>query len=381
VSDVRATLTTPGQYNTTQMKRRLKIDGKKLETDGKKALPELPFKSFSVFNLENEHGNEHRETKETKKNTGKENTGENTGERAGDVTGESTGESAGESTGNVITDIITDATDTKATRCGSIEKFDAYLKAYQQTKSDFTVISYGTTKKIIYGEHKFLFSGLKGQKKPKGMHLVGLVRKDVDAYLKKNKPLSIPEKKPYLTFIHHRHLEFYGAGQEAVAIDINHCHWRTAYLIGFITETTYLKGLENTEYKEGRLIAIGTLGKILTIKKYAGGYKVSEDVDDREYLRYGGFFWAVISKVNELMVDLWLSLQEDFLMFLTDCVVIDPARKQDAIAIMEKHGYSAKDYTLVFTDISDSTVAWVKSDGEKKQIIHNRLLGDEAKER
>lgn len=319
------------------MARKSKIDGNKSESEHQDIVPKSEFKEipqikegeFSVFDVENEYSS-------------------------------------------------TENQESKARRCGSIEKFDAYLKAYENTQSDFTVVSYGSTKKIIYGNHKFLFSGLKGQKKPQGMHLIGMVKRDIDALLKIQEPLQIPQKKPYLTFIHHKHLEFYGEGEEALAIDINHCYWRTAFLLGFITEETYLKGLERTDYKEGRLIAIGTLAKILTIRKYKDGMKVEEYVDDKEYLKYGGFFWAVILKINELMIELWTSLKEDFLMFLTDCVVIDPRRKEDAIAIMEKHGYSCKDYKLVFTDIEYSKVAWITDKGERKQIVHNRML-DKAK--
>lgn len=262
----------------------------------------------------------------------------------------------------------------KSKRCGSIDKFDAYVKGYENSKCDFTVVSYGVTKKIISGKHTFLFSGLKGEKKPQGMHLIGMVKRDIDALIEQGTLPKIPEKKPHLTVIHHRHLEFYGAGQEALAIDINHCYWRTAFLLGFITEDTYLKGLEKEEYKQGRLIAIGTLGKILTIRKYRDGVKCEEFIDDKDYLKYGGFFWQVILKINELMIELWMELKEDFLMFLTDCVVIDPSRKEDAIAIMKKHGYSSKDYRLVFTDIEHSKVAWITEKGEKKHIVHNRLM-------
>lgn len=284
--------------------------------------------------------------------------------------------------------------DIKNIRCGSTQKFESYLKAYEDSKSDFTVVSYGATKKIIYGKSSYLFNGLKGEKKPKGLHLISLVKKDIDNLIgtyydektDTNIPINpnfkipnIPEKKPYLTFVHHKNLDWYGTGIEALAIDINHCYWRTAYLLKFITEETYLKGLERTEYKDGRLIAIGTLGKILTVKKYKGGVKIAEYVDDRDYIKYGGFFWAVITKVYNLLIDLWQNLKEDFLMFLTDCVVIDPSKRDDAVAIMEKHGYGTKEYKLVFTEMTESKVEWLTDKGDFKHITHNRLLSKEPK--
>lgn len=271
----------------------------------------------------------------------------------------------------------TDTTDIKTTkRCGSVDKYAGYLKAYEKSKSDFIVVSYGSTKKIVYGTNTFLFSGVKGEKKPLGVHLISLVKKDIDKLIDSDseyKIPKIPEKKPHLTFIHHRHLEYYGK-QEALAIDINHCYWRTALLLGFVSEETYKKGIDKPQYKDGRLIAIGTLGKIITVRKYKAGIKVEEYIDDRDYLKYGGFFWAVISRIHNMMLELYSVLKEDFLMFLTDCVFIDPRRKNDAIKVMEKHGYQTKEYSLSFTDITEKKVAWLTDKGEHKHILHNQML-------
>ena len=273
--------------------------------------------------------------------------------------------------------------------CGAITNFDRYLAMYSDSKADFTVVSYGVTRKIIYGKYSFIFNGLKGEKKPLGTHLISLVKRDIDkliesvydektdtySYVNKNfiAP-KIPDKKPYLTFIHHKNLDWFGIGQEALAIDMNHCYWRTIFLLGRITEETYLKGIEKSEYKDGRLIAVGTLGKILTVRKYKNGEKVEEYVDDRDYLKYGGFFWEVICKVYALLLDLWQNLKEDFLMFLTDCVVIDSCKRELAMQIIEKHGYGSKEYKIVFTEITDTKVAWITDKGEKKHIVHNHKL-------
>lgn len=274
----------------------------------------------------------------------------------------------------------------KTKRCGSVDKYENFIKAYQKSKSDFSVVSYGATKKIVYGKNQFIFSGVKGEKKPKGVHLISLVKKDIDKLIKDsynpttdtfeifNIVPKIPEKKPHLTYIHHNNLDFFGEGQEALAIDINHCYWRTAFMLGFISPETYKKGIEKTEYKDGRLIAIGTLGKIITVKQYKQGVKVAEYIDNTDYIKYGAFFWAVICHINNIMLELAHELKEDFLMFITDCVVIDPSRKADAIRIMEKHGYGTKEYRLVFTEISEKKVAWLTEKGEHKHIIHNQML-------
>ena len=270
--------------------------------------------------------------------------------------------------------------------CGNIDNFKRYKSLYKKTKKDFTIVSYGLSRKIIYGGRSLLFNGIKGQEKPMGIHLISLVKKEIDAlirgvyneekdiYENKFQIPKIPKYKPILTFVHHKNLEFYGCGVEALAIDINHCYWRTAYLLKYISEELYLKGLEKTEYKDGRLIAIGTLGKVLTIKKYVNGEKVNESVNDEEYKKYGGFYWAVICKVYSCMVELSTKLGIDYLMFLTDCVFIDPSRRDEAISIIESHGYSWKEYKVWFTNIDRDSVSWLTDDGKKKKINHFRRL-------
>ena len=272
--------------------------------------------------------------------------------------------------------------------CGAINNFDRYQSMYEDSKADFKVVSYGVTRKLVYGKYSFIFNGLKGEKKPLGTHLISMLKKDIDKLLKgtlneatglfENQvaPLKIPDKKPYLTFVHNKNLDWFGIGQEALAIDINHCYWRTIFLNGRITEATYLKGIAKPEYKDGRLIAVGTLGKILTIKEFKEGIKIKEYIDDTDYLKYGGFFWEVIGKVYALLMDLWHTLKEDFLMFLTDCVVIDPSKTELAKQIIEKHGYGHKEYKIVFTELSENKVAWITDKGEKKYIIHNKKLGN-----
>lgn len=259
-------------------------------------------------------------------------------------------------------------------RCGSVDKFNQYLNAYIQSKSSFTIVSYGATKKIVYGNNSFIFSGVKGEKKPQGMHLISLVKKDIDSLVSGNPEIlntvpKIPSKKPHLTHINYKNCRWYGTGVEILSIDVNHCYWRTAYLLGYIKEETYLKGIEKDEYKEGRLIAIGTLGKILTVRKYENGLQVKEYIDDTDYLLYGRFFWHIISKIYIMLQELISELKEDFLMFLTDCIFIDPSKRDLAISIMEKHGYSTKEYLCAFTNVDNNKLNWITDKGEEKQMV------------
>jgi hypothetical protein len=266
-------------------------------------------------------------------------------------------------------------------RCGSIDKFDQYSIAYQKSKANFMEVSYGITKKIIYGKNTFIFSGNKGEPRPKGMHLIGMVKRDIDNLITQSynpvideyeiwdKIPKIPQKKPHLTSVNYRNCHWFGTGVQMLAIDINHCYWRTAFMLGYITEDTYLKGIERDDFKKARLISIGTLGKMLTVKMYEDGTKTKEYIDDRDYLKYGRFFWHIISKIYELLQELISELKDDFLMYLTDCVFIDETKRDVVMSIMSKHGYAAKEYFATFTNVDNNKLNWITDKGEEKQMV------------
>jgi hypothetical protein len=61
-------------------------------------------------------------------------------------------------------------------------------------------------------------------------------------------------------------------------------------------------------------------------------------------------------------------------MFLTDCIFIDPRKKELVQQIMEKHGYTTKCYSVVFTAIDADKVAWINDKGDVKQMAHRQKL-------
>ena len=108
---------------------------------------------------------------------------------------------------------------------------------------------------------------------------------------------------------------------------------------------------------------------MLTVKKYQDGVKIKEYIDDRDYLIYGRFFWNIITKIYSLLQELIDHLKDDFLMYLTDCVFIDPAKKDIVLKIMEKHGYSAKEYFATFTNTDNNKLNWITDKGDEKQLV------------
>ena len=125
-----------------------------------------------------------------------------------------------------------------------------------------------------------------------------------------------------------------------VSVDIVGCYWKTALNLGVIDQKTYEIGMKkDREYKDARVVAIGSLGALTVHEKYLNGKLVSTD-KERKFgacarLDVIDHVWAVANWIAQ-------KLGPDFLMFLTDCFYV-PEKKQKALCkLIEQEGYSWK---------------------------------------
>jgi hypothetical protein len=146
-----------------------------------------------------------------------------------------------------------------------------------------------------------------------GLFLFRLVKIDVLKYLSEN-GITPLDKLP-TNFKN----ENFDSSKSIVGIDLDNAYWSIAYRKGYISENTYLKGIEKKEYKVARLSALSTLGKERTYRVYEAGkwksvekkQQVDNLVDVYNDIRYTTF--ALMSEIaNEL--------QDDFHSWKTDCI-------------------------------------------------------------
>lgn len=269
-------------------------------------------------------------------------------------------------------------------RGGYLDKFTNDLKGLVEKEVSFQVVSSGLTRKILFPvkdekPHKRLYYGNKKDDILPGVHMVNAVRRNVDAYIENGGEIPKIEFKPKLILYNFEQIDkalTKSPVDLTFAIDINACFFRTAFNLGYITESLYLKGWEKRKKnKLGLLASIGSLNKHETIQEYKNG------VLDKEYMnweyknRYSPFYWSVINYVAEVMMEIANALNEDFYMWLTDCVYIDKQHRHIVEEILDRHGYDYKDFYIEFEGLNPKEVKWFDfKSREKKYINHNILL-------
>ena len=268
-------------------------------------------------------------------------------------------------------------------RGGYLNRFETDLNKLQNNRTNFQVVSSGLTRKIIFNQKedksKRLYFGHQKSDILPGVHMVNAVRRNIDKYIESGKPIPKLEYRPKLVLYNFMEIE------KAInknprdltnAIDINACYFKTAYNLGFINEDLYKKGWEKRkENKLGLLASIGSLNKHETIETYKSGKLKTTDTNWEYKNKYSPFYWAIINKVAEVMMEIAHALGENFYMWLTDCVYVDRDKKKIATDILDKYGYDYKSFYIEFTDLRGRQLNWYDfKANEEKYINHNILL-------
>ena len=201
-----------------------------------------------------------------------------------------------------------------------------------------------------------------------GYFISNLVRKDVSNWLADEKNTLIERKRDYVEQKFCLENIEKNVGKLLVSIDINDCYWQTAYNLGYITQKTYGKGLEQKAWKVGRNASIGSLCKAEMITTYKGGMimrgddkKLQRKVIHRDE-RYQHVRHNIIGIVHDMFIDLARQLGEDFFMFLTDCVFTTIEKKTFVEDFFNQYGYKCKYKTFEFVNIdrNEKTVSWIE---------------------
>jgi hypothetical protein len=268
-------------------------------------------------------------------------------------------------------------------RGGYLNRFANDLNTLQKNKTNFQVVSSGLTRKIIFNQKeensKRLYFGHQKSDILPGVHMVNAVRRNIDNYIKSGKPIPELKYRPKLVLYNFAQIENAinkNPRELTNAIDINACYFKTAYNLGFITEDLYKKGWsKRKENKLGLLASVGSLNKHETIETYKNGKLKSTDTNWEYKNKYSPFYWAIINKVAEVMMEIANALGDNFYMWLTDCVYVDREYKKVATDILDKYGYDYKSFYIEFTALKPKQLDWFDyKSNQEKYINHNILL-------
>jgi len=258
-------------------------------------------------------------------------------------------------------------------RSGNLEAFDKRLALYKQKKATFVVRSGGLSRRLqLQGSQKtFRFFGNQNSTYVDGSWFAPMVKKSIDAYIEKNGQIETFDKPDIQQFnIARVESNLY---KPVAAVDINNCHWTTAYLLGFIPKNLYERGVASGK-KKGLLVSIGSLNKLEQLDYYENGKLVRTELDHAQHARYSPFYWAIIGRVRDAMMETFSRHKENFYMWLTDCAFVDAFAASQLRREFEQMGYQSKQYMVDFVGVSTNKVFWyeAKTDTKKSIAYQNR---------
>lgn len=249
----------------------------------------------------------------------------------------------------------------KVFTAGSIDKYKQTLQQAQHLGESFSTISSGLTRKISYSNGTQLrFFGSDGKRSiVDGAFLVPMVQREIDEYIFEKGIPKFSKIDDVQQFNLQKIYEYVDSksNKPIWGIDINACYWTTAFNLGYISERLYKRGIQSVA-KQGLLVSIGSLNKLPIIRNYENGALVSKDYDHAFYLRYAPFYWNIIQKTHDLMMESFVLMRSNWYMFLTDCLFVDYDSVKVAKKFIEDNGYGYKTHQIEYKSIDPLRVSW-----------------------
>jgi len=246
-------------------------------------------------------------------------------------------------------------------------EFQSSKEFLMRKGADFQFITEGTVEKILYEDRCFVYVDL-SDSGGRGHHLSKLFMNDIDKWLETQKPPVMDAN--YMEQMFHVDAIEEVIGEAVMMVDIDNCYWRTAFLLGYITEETYIKGLRNKNWKIGRNACIGSLCKSKTVLPFKAG--VPDKKNRRVILpraEYQHIRNHIIGHIFNLFNTMFQQMGYTFYMFLTDCVVFRWDKVKYVEDFLHGENYRTKMKTIEFTGVDRNAkkISWVDFEAGKKE--------------
>ena len=256
---------------------------------------------------------------------------------------------------------------------GNLRDFEVFIEQASKTSEKFEVVINGLSRLVVFSNGtKMRFYGKKKNfSYVDGVFLTRMVRKEVDTYISKN---GIPDTKPFVDvqqFNISKIQELCALKRRVpvIGVDIDKCYWRTANILGYISDELYERGLK-TNKKMGLLVAIGCLNKFPIIKSFEGGEVTHKTRDYAYHNRYSPFYWNIIYHTYQIMMDAYMEFGDDFVMYLTDCLFVTPKRMNDAKKFFLNRGYQTKTHVIDVRKYDGKRLIWYDNKEQKLKGIY-----------
>lgn len=260
---------------------------------------------------------------------------------------------------------------------GSIDKYENSLKTCMNNGESFTTISSGLSRKIVFenGMKLRYFGTAKNNQLIDGAFLVQMVQREIDIYIDEKgipKFNKVPDVQQFNIEKIRQNIKS-DKPLAVIGIDINACYWNVAFKLGYISEKLYERGLKMGK-KQGLLISIGCLNKLPIIKRYEHGVLIEKTHDYAFHAKYSPFYWNIIEHTYDLMMDSFEVFNENWYMFLTDCIFVDYKKKNEVQQYLIDKGFAFKTHQIQFKSFEKGKLEWFdfKDQNDKSMYAMNR---------
>jgi hypothetical protein len=191
-----------------------------------------------------------------------------------------------------------------------------FLDRLIKNKASFLIKKGVEIDQIIFGGTHFLYATPNKNFPKNKIFLFGIVNNDVKKFIDENVFIDLPPEKPTQFY----NLEYDETKGVITGTDLNHAYWRIAYVKGYISKKTYLRGLEDDDAKNIRLATLGNLGREDRFLQYVNGEFTEDLVLKAENKAMKKVYKDIRLTCYYMMYQLSILLKEDFESWATDCV-------------------------------------------------------------
>lgn len=218
-----------------------------------------------------------------------------------------------------------------------IYNIDEYISTHVKLKRDFKIRKSANYVEFVTADGQKLYYN-KSNKFTKGLYLFRMVKLDIQNYLEEFGSVEVYDELP----VNYSN-EDYNKKHPTIGMDINNAYWSIAYLKGYISENTYLKGISDKTFKPIRLSALSSLGKERCYKVYKSGEYVGDEI-----AKYDKDLQDIYNDIRfttyAVMRECADALKKDFCCWKTDCIMFKDTDENKTIVadIIEGYGLEWK---------------------------------------
>jgi hypothetical protein len=210
-----------------------------------------------------------------------------------------------------------------------------YVDKLVRNKANFNLRKSSECTEVILDDMHIVFAPQTNFPKKK-VYLFNTVKLQVVKWLKTNE-LIIPENVNSIEYNYDYDID----DGVLAGTDINHAYWRIAYIKGFISEKTYIAGLDS-DCKALRLATLSVLGREKRFDEYKNGKITESIITQKENIELKNVFKYIRLSCFNYMKEASELIKDDFYSWKTDCIYY---RDNDENVKIIQEYFDSKDLT------------------------------------